>query len=83
MEKMKKLQKRCEPFELMKAGRHLLREGEMMNVTNWEVPQPYHAILVTDSFFLAGHKVIRRSEMFSNSISRTLLGAWRSGTALN
>ena len=83
MEKMKKLQKRCEPFELMKAGRHLLREGEMMNVTNWEVPQPYHAILVTDSFFLAGHKVIPRSEMFPNSISRTLLGAWRSGTALN
>ena len=58
MERMKKLHQRCEPFELIQAGRHLLREGEMMNVTNWEVPQPCHAILVTDSFFLACHKVI-------------------------
>ena len=61
MERMKNLHQRCEPFELIKAGRHLLREGRMMNVTNWEVPQPCHAILVTDSFFLASHKVVSTS----------------------
>jgi len=56
MERMKKLQLRCEPFQLIQAGRHLLREGELHNVNNWEAPQPCRAILVTDSFFLACHK---------------------------
>ena len=37
MERMKKLQLRCEPFQLIQAGRHLLREGELHNVNNWEV----------------------------------------------
>ena len=32
-----KLQLRCEPFQLIQAGRHLLREGELHNVNNWEV----------------------------------------------
>ena len=55
MERMRRLQERCQDFPLIQAGRrsflfliqffaliqagrHLLREGELMNVTNWEVP---------------------------------------------
>ena len=49
MERMKKLQLRCEPFQLIQAGRHLLREGELHNVNNWEVA---FLIILKDAFFV-------------------------------
>ena len=49
MERMKKLQLRCEPFQLIEAGRHLLREGELHNVNNWEVA---FLIILKDLFFV-------------------------------
>ena len=59
MDKMKQLQKNLGSFELVQAARSLLKEGVLENVTIWEVPQPCHAILVTDSLLIAcpsGHR---------------------------
>ena len=64
-EKMKVLQERVGPgFELIQAARSLLKEGMLDNVTLWEVPQPCHAILVTDSLLVACHKVIKDQNSF-------------------
>ena len=64
-ENMKVLQERVGPgFELIQAARSLLKEGMLDNVTLWEVPQPCHAILVTDSLLLACHKVIKDQNSF-------------------
>ena len=58
MNKMKQLQKRFgSEYELVRAARSLLKEGRLANVTIWEVPQPCHAILVTDSLLIAYPKV--------------------------
>ena len=55
MERMKKLQLRCEPFQLIQAGRHLLREGELHNVNNWEVA---FLIILKDAFLSAGSSAL-------------------------
>ena len=64
-ETMKVLQERVGPgFELIQAARSLLKEGSLDNVTLWEVPQPCHAILVTDSLLVACHTVIKDQNSF-------------------
>ena len=69
-EKMKVLQERVGPgFELIQAARSLLKEGMLDNVTLWEVPQPCHAILVTDSLLVACHKVIKDQIYFCVSLT--------------
>ena len=81
MDKMKQLQKNLGSFELVQAARSLLKEGVLENVTIWEVPQPCHAILVTDSLLIACPKVpVNIISVVNCAISRMNMGVLKSAT---
>ena len=81
MDKMKQLQKNLGSFELVQAARSLLKEGVLENVTIWEVPQPCHAILVTDSLLIACPKVpVNIISVVNCAISRMNTGVLKSAT---